>query len=156
MHTIMHCGLASEVMTEISSWLEISDCSRRGCVTKYNRRLCAWRQSCGIPAAEVMTRETVRKWLKTAVWDSCSRLDDTWNLQEVVEESRVTALLLLCLAYSLFLSLTLTTLAINIRQHTKTHLPALTDSSTAADCPLGTSCLEMDTVSPHTPFTPFM
>ena len=36
-----------------------------------------------------MTRETAGRCLKRAVWDSCSRGDDTWNYQEVAEESRV-------------------------------------------------------------------
>ena len=120
--------LASEVMTEINSWLERSDYSRTGCVKKCNRRLSAWREPCGTPAAEVMTRGTAGRYLKR-VCDSCSTGGDTWNRREVLEESHVTAQQLLYLAYSLFLSLTLTTFAINTHKHTSSRLYGLQYSS---------------------------
>jgi len=150
-----------------------------------------WREPCGTPAAEVMTRETAKKWLKRAEWDSCSRGDDTWNCRKVVEDGRVGLLqqrwwhvkppgsgwrepsgtpaaevmtretvrkwlkravsLLYCFSVLLILyfSLCLTTSAMNICQHTNPHLTTFTNSSTAADCPLGASYPAMDSQPPH-------
>lgn len=51
-------------MTEIDIWLERSDYCRTGCVKMCNRWLSVWREPYGIPAAEVMTRETAGRCLK--------------------------------------------------------------------------------------------